>query len=147
MGNIFDSGTIRSRHGDRPWWQIVRREARWWWEVWNPHGAIRRLYWFYQRGRRGWSDCDAWGFNGYLAGVIAGGCTYLVGGSGYPGGGDADTYEKWQAILKEIAEGFSIIARDEDVYEDGRITVISSNRPEYKRAMNLFAEWFPALWD
>jgi len=37
-------------------------------------GEIMRIFkeikWFWQRGKRGWADCDVWGFQDYLTDII-----------------------------------------------------------------------------
>lgn len=60
--------------------------------------------WFWQRGRRGWADCDTWSFDWYLAGVIAGGLEHLrTRTHGYP---YAMTPEEWDMKLTEIQQAF-----------------------------------------
>lgn len=73
---------------------------------------LRKIKWFIQRGRRGWSDKDLWGFDSYLTKVISGGLRQLaVISCGCP----SDFYDekkkgdeciKWKKVLLDIAEGF-----------------------------------------
>jgi hypothetical protein len=46
-----------------------------WRKVYNLWGIIKS---FYQRGRRGWADEDVWGFDNYLAKIIAEGLEELA---------------------------------------------------------------------
>lgn len=94
-----------------------------------------------ERGRKGFNREDVWGFNTYLAGVIAGGVRELAeAGNGYPmrlsGQGDSGL-RRWQAILHEIADGFQHYA-DADPPE---------RTPEFDRTFDLLHEWWDDLWD
>jgi hypothetical protein len=51
--------------------------------------------------------------------------------------GQARAVVQWENILSEIVDGF-------EGYADERLT---ADAPQFKRAMKLFAKWFPALWD
>ncbi len=106
-------------------------------------GRIRNFFnnigWFIQRGRRGWADCDVWWLNTHLAGIIVGALTRQRRyGRSYPGCVGARTEEEWDDILDRMMRGFAKVADDYDE---------AFESPEYKDAMELFAEWFPALWD
>ena len=61
----------------------------------------KEVYWFFQRGLRGWADCDTWSFDTYLDKVIRDGITRLRENKcGYPMG---YTEQEWDAILHRIS--------------------------------------------
>ena len=49
------------------------KEVYWWfYRLWHNHIRLvpREIKWFYQRGKRGWADCDIWGFDCYISRII-----------------------------------------------------------------------------
>ena len=85
-----------------------------------PH-HFRRLKWFYQRGRRGWADCDWWGMDYYLVGIILPMLKVLRAKTmSYPGDEEASTPEGWDNILDQMIEGFEAAKRvlDDDYLDD-----------------------------
>lgn len=94
----------------------------------------KRIKWFYQRGKRGYSEADTWSFDTYLAQVIAGGVGRLSERNfGYPHG---MAPEEWSSILEKIAKGFG----ETDKWGD-------YNQPAFDEAMELFSKYFHDLWD
>ena len=77
---------------------------------------LRRIKWFWQRGHRGWAECDTWDFDSYLAGVLAGGITCLAeNGRGHPCKEEPDKCDHgkaWKAELVEAAERFRKLHED-----------------------------------
>jgi len=125
----------RSKHRSKLhplyWW--LRRV----WANWNPREIFYHLLWFWQRGRRGWSDRDTWSFDCYLASILAGGLTHLRDtGHGYP---PDLSPERWRAILTEMADGFA-------AYES-EMENCQGMPPRLVRSLDLLREWFGALWD
>ena len=52
----------------------------WWirYGIWQKISDFpREVYWFIQRGKRGYSDSDTWGFNYHLSDIITGGIKHL----------------------------------------------------------------------
>lgn len=98
---------------------------------------------FVQRGRRGWSEEDAWSFDTYLAGVIAGATEFLRGGYSYPG--EFESEAPWiedGGVLDRMASGFR-------GYVEGKF-VWDRDDPGYDKlneSMELFVKWFGNLWD
>lgn len=83
MATSWDEIKARSEAWDRehPWLRRWYRFVGWAWrhEGWlNPRDWYHSVKWFIQRGRRGWSDRDVWGFDTYLARVIAEGVEHLI---------------------------------------------------------------------
>ena len=73
--------------------------------------------------------------------------------NGYPGHGDADTFEKWNEIIDKMIEAFELhndFVNKSDKYflptgefDKARYEVDSLKEQE---GLKLFAEWFGALW-
>ena len=99
----------------------------------------KEIKWFYQRGRRGFSDRDVWSFDYYLADVISKGCRQLFEIShGYP----FDlTEEKWKAILDTLSNEFADYVKMKD----------NADSKEFNKKMTtlfaLFRKHFSHLWD
>ncbi len=125
----------------------------------------RRVYWFIQRGRRGYSDLDCWNFHNYLARVISEGTEQLrKQKTGYP---TELTPKKWDTILKKISEGFELIQEDRMGYttiedynkdekfikrmkrkkENRKFFPSKSNVKKVEKGFNLFSKYFAHLWD
>jgi len=129
---------------------------------------LKRLKWFYQRGKRGWADCDWWSMDYYLAGIIIPMLKELKANTiSYPGVRDASTPEKWDALLDEMIEGFEAAQRvlEDEYYKEvsgDSIEAIRNATPGeirkwgelnladqklfYKNG-KLFIKWFFDLWD
>jgi hypothetical protein len=108
-------------------WHLL--QPRTWWSF-----GLHR----WQRMRRGWSDRDAWNLDAHLARVIADGVAHLREVNfGHPTG---TTFEEWQGILKQIAEGFRVWA--DHCY--GELT--ADEKEAYVEAKRLFAVWHAHLW-
>ena len=84
-----------------------------------PGDTCREIKWFIQRGRRGYSDRDIWGFDFYLSEIICGGINELKNQvHGVPGEiaekfkdkNDSDSIDiamiEWKRILGEISWTF-----------------------------------------
>jgi hypothetical protein len=124
-----------------------------------PRHICSEIYWFIQRGKRGYADCDVWDFDHYLTKVIPGALRQLKRIShGYP---NDLTPEKWDKILEQIIEGFELAhkgvttlddyTKNEKVYKMFRKNDIDSpTKAEVKkvdRGFKLFQKYFGALWD
>lgn len=112
----------------------------------------RGIKWFYQRGRRGYSDCDLWGLDCYLDDILAKGLRQLAKKScSYPGGVD-DIVESvdWDKRLNEMADGFQarIDYENEGILEDD--DKFSKRKEAYKKhakSLKLLQKWYYYLWD
>ena len=134
----------------------------------------RRTKWYFQRAGRGWATCDTWGLDYYLAGVIADSITHLKENKH---GGPANlTEDEWDAILEKMILSFKVAQRvgngdvvylpsikfDDKKYDKAKAMTDKSNEEygetiyevmtkeeviEYEEGMNLFIEYFFALWD
>jgi hypothetical protein len=83
----------------------------------------REVKWFFQRGRRGWADCDTWSLDGYMISWLPEALRHLAKNSrGCP----PDLYDdkatgedqchKWIAVLEEMAAGFELMRKWEEDY-------------------------------
>lgn len=116
--------------------------------LWHHKIAMipKEIKWFYQRGRRGYSDCDVWGFDDYLAEVISNGCKQLAKQKhGYPV--SLSSQEEWNEIIIKIADGFEEyrkIMGHEDGYE-------KIPQEEFDKKLDelflLLRKYFVNLWD
>ena len=105
------------------WWDWLEH----WWHIyfWNWFSEIpNNTKWFFQRGKRGWSNSDVWEMNYYLTKIILEMLTKLQRiKSGYPSTCNEKTgewgydEERWNKILQEMIDGFTIL-RKVDFYEE-----------------------------
>jgi hypothetical protein len=116
-----------------------------WWEetLGLPWRLLRGVKYFWQRGVRGWADCDTWSLDKHLNTVLSGAIRHLKNTNhGFPFGMASD---EWDRILEAIAWGFEAGNRKED---------FDWNSPEYnkleeahRKALALFVEHYGSLWD
>jgi hypothetical protein len=117
---------------------------------------IRNMFmevkWFIQRGKRGYADCDIWGFDTYLARVISEGCKQLKDSahsaptrlSGHLAATQSDiAIKRWSRILEKISRGFILLNMWED---NGRMPTDAEKR-EIAKGWFLFKKYFSDLWD
>ncbi len=124
---------------------IDRIDFPYWWWKWNiqPKRFLKHRY---QRAKRGYSNQDCWDFDSYLARVIVGGIDELLKGSGYPT--HINSREEWEAILKEMQEGFGLIADRDWEFDAGFDSPEwEAARAKVNRAKKLLVEYFENLWD
>jgi len=127
----------------------------WKWYISHPLGFIKDLYGdiraFYQRGTRGWADCDTWGLNYYLSCLLPQALKRLRDNSmGCPSElfdvTNEDNCHKWKDILNEMIEGFEAYRKFEDSY----ITDIKKEKEvneKVRKSCELLGKWFGSLWD
>jgi len=111
----------------------------------------RRIYWFFQRGFRGFGDNDTWDMDSYLSLMIPQALKELKKYShGLPtwrkGKSEKQAKKEWIEIQNKIIKSFELAQK-----------YINLNIPpdewkekyekQYKEGMNLFRDWFFALWD
>lgn len=140
---------------------------------WNVHCSNwhRKIKWFFQRGHRGWADCDCWSLDWYLADWLPKalrqlrktqhGCSAEMFDKEYKKKGKTNECWKWDEILGEMAQGFDEIRKvmnndhwdgiskkswtDKDA-ENARKKDKESTE-KFKRSMNLMKRFFLSLWD
>jgi len=127
---------------------------------------FKKIKYFIQRGRRGYSDEDVWSFDHYLCEIIPPALRQIKEkGAGCP----SEYYDEknknneckpWHEILEEIAQGFEsakiLINHDITIWKenkDGNYTMETDHpkaeqaSKKMKRGLALFSEHFLNLWD
>ena len=132
------------------------------------------FYWIkyiYQRAFRGYADCDVWSIDFYLCEILPSMLKQLKETKcSHPGYGEANTPEKWDALLDKIIEGFEAAKRVEDdeyykqtgnITYDNNYEVTNENRKKlqqmwvlslsdqalFKKRMKIFTKYFFELSD
>lgn len=102
LDGFFQEMEIQRKYD--PWWLTVALHIHWWMDDHGPRATYYNAKAFWQRGKRGWSNSDTWGFDHHLSTVIRDGVKHLNENKhGWPG--EPMTYEEWGQILTEISEG------------------------------------------
>lgn len=114
--------------------------------------------WFYQRGSRGYADCDVWGLDWHLTSYMGKalrdlaeqvhGTPILDTGRVIEDPNDCDTFtiEEWKATILYIAETFDVGRKIQDFeYKDREEFALAKNR--FDHGMRMFNEYFFNLWD
>ena len=78
----------------------------------------KEIKWFIQRGRRGWSDCDVWGFATYNARVCKEAITWLRKNSHTlcpnsflkKGKSDKEVSREWNEVLDKMIKTFTFLS-------------------------------------
>ena len=162
---------------DWHWWDYL--ESWWYVYFWNWFSEIpRNTKYFIQRGKRGWSDRDVWCMHHYLTDTILDMLIQLrTNHCGYPATANKTgkwTFDekRWDKILQEMIEGFTILRKADNYEEDlhyapnlsddeERKRMEQSMRKDYpgwrfttktedakvKRAFELLQQHYQSLWD
>lgn len=152
-GSVFDwfeQHKIESELVDKPfphpwWFYRLPLKAHWWLDKHGPKQKWYDFRHFVQRGRKGYSVFDTFGFDGYLCRVIANGLDDIRSvAHGWPG--EPLTFEQWLWILEDISNGFRanqkmMWGHSEPDYNEDALWA------EFNRGMDLFRFFFNSLWD
>lgn len=103
----------------------------------------RKIKFFIQRGKRGYSDRDVWNLHHYLSDVIAGSVRQLRDTTmSYPMG---TTSNEWSKTLTKMANGFEAGEKSLDLsYQKRKRERLTK---EFVKALTLFCTRFFDLWD
>lgn len=120
-----------------------------WYYVKHPHVFIRDTYlmikWFFQRGYRGYADCDVWSIDGYLLSWLPEALTVLTKNQhGYPA--NMSGPEEWEDILNAMISGLK--SANKSLMLEGETP--EDNRRLYEAGevgLDLFRKHFYSLWD
>jgi len=157
------------------WYDYVRYYGFYFWWNWLELRPLK-IKSFFQRGWKGWANEDTWAFDGYLAKVISEGCKHLkIYQQGIPGEiyekyrndlfltqeeAENLAQKEWIKILDKIILAFDLIRQIQ--YDGNREFYLPNLSQELKtkcncltkeeddamkEGMNLFRDWFFALWD
>lgn len=98
----------------------------------------KELYWFYQRGKRGYADCDVWDFDSYLRSIIIPGLKSLKKRAhGEPSKKEYDI----------MIRGFESNQKMEDLRYDIHNKKYIIAKINFHKGMQLFSQYFNHLWD
>jgi hypothetical protein len=146
---------------ERVWWPV----RRFFTEI--PYN-LRKIKWFYQRGKRGWADCDTWCIDYHLAKIVPEMLRHLQENAHtYPGCDEASTFGKWYDLLDEMIDGWEAAKRvcDDDYVnkiqpnwfeKDEKLTkktldksceMMKEDQKLFEKKAKLFIKWFFHLWD
>jgi hypothetical protein len=122
----------------------------------HPHMYFIELFdntkWFIQRGWRGYSDCDVWGWYSHNARVMVGVLSTLRKTThGYPVGMSP---AKWDKKLAVMQDGFQAVIDEEEDFRSykrlGRkehLKLVRSRYQRTRRGLKYFREYYHNLWD
>lgn len=106
----------------------------------NPRLVWRRAGWLLHRAKYGWSAYDTWSADTYIARVVSQMLVHLADHThSYPGQGEWDTPEKWDAHLRDLAVRIGTWNDDTFCDKDAFETTRS--------AMEEFGRTFGHYWD
>lgn len=120
---------------------------------WEVVGEYYRLTkWFVQRGRRGYSDRDVWGWCDYMARVNVAALRHLAKSKmGHPIG---MTMPSWRNRLLKMADGFQAFIDDTDDCTSYKrlsrkkfLALIKSRQRRTAAGLRLWSKHFWSLWD
>ena len=135
---------IRIEQSYRPLWFRGVMRMHWWAERHGIRPTCRNIKYFWQRGKRGYSDRDLWGFDHFLATVIRDGVRDINKiKHGWPG--EPMTYEEWGTILTEISDGMQAYLDLCSSGYDWSTEVAMTARKDLGFAH--FVKYFQNLWD
>jgi hypothetical protein len=112
----------------------------------NPRNACREVFWFFQRGRRGWAACDVWSLDDYLSGWLPDALRRLkMTKHGVPSSmfepEDCDKYgnpseagwkageARWDATMDKMIAGFEADRRAQEGLYEGELGSYPLDRP------------------
>jgi len=121
---VLSKGILEEEKTSYKWYYSLL----WWlrYGIWRKLRMFpKEIYWFFQRGKRGYSDSDTWGFCDYLADVIHGGLKQLykyrhgTPATLNPKTGEYDHDEKrWNKTLKDMIYTFETVKKILDNYPE-----------------------------
>ena len=109
----------------------------------------KKIKWFIQRGRRGWSDYDLLDLNCYVAEMMVSALAEMKKKTiGFPGDlskmGTEAGFQEWLKILGKMIDGFDAYLKIQDMsHGEGKF---EETRAVYVEGLNLFRKYFNDLW-
>lgn len=125
---------------------------------------IREIKWFFQRGKKGWADCDSWELRSHFSRMMIKALRDIQGGYGCPhefynSKNTNNECQGWHDTLEEMAQGFeAVLFMDEHKYqkwvpsEHGHkleldYTAMKNAQKKAENGLKLFAKHYQNLWD
>lgn len=138
----------------KEFWRWLRKKEPWYlsvyyWPYRLWHNNIKsfpsEVKWFWQRGRRGYADCDVWDLHYYISTWLPKALRKLAKDCyGCPekllDRSKRNQCWQWPRILKEMAKGFEL-SQDDKIWTD------KEKMKKFKESMDLFKKYFFSLWD
>ena len=115
--------------------------------LWNNEISMipKRIKWFFQRGLRGYSDCDLWSLDYFIAETLSKGCKHLAETThGYP---CDSSPEEWDKTLREISKEFEDYIKINDLEEGYNKLTREEYEAKLDKMFNLLKKNFGSLWD
>ena len=131
----------------RPLWLRGVMQIHWWAERHGIRPTCRNIKYFWQRGKRVYSDRDLWSFDHFLATTIRDGVRDLnTIKHGWPG--DPLTFEDWGKILDEISDGMQAHLDLGNLDYDWKdINAEAALQERRDLGITHLAKYFGYLWD
>lgn len=121
--------------------KLVYKLARFWNKLTDVPNEIK---WFFQRGIRGYADCDMWSIDYYISRWLPKALMDLRKSKiGHPA--IVKDLKTWRKILKEMAAGFEADYDSEENYVSRRKELAAQKKLE--KSLKLFSKYYKNLWD
>lgn len=153
------------------------------WHVWLPAYRLwnnkitmipSEIKWFIQRGKRGWADCDLWGFDGYIAQINSKALVRLkeiqhILPTWEEGETEEVAQKRWHGIMDDMIFAFDSINKEHEgtlefwyegcekyrkIYSEKHSDLFRNTtwqtkeeHERMKKGMQLFIEHYFSLWD
>ena len=127
-----------NKHFKRTLWDEIQYYGFYIWWNWLE-SRPREIYWFFQRGWRGYADCDTWAFDDYLCRVIIGGLKQLKKYS--------HSEEPSQKEFNIMIKGFESNIKMMNMTSTWGSKQYWKYKADFIKGMDLFKQYFNYLWD
>lgn len=117
----------------------------WWKHSFNPLRYWNAFVYFWQRGTRGYADCDIWSLDMYLSQWLPSALNSMKGGP-YPIRRGM-TSKRWDEILDKMVEGFKAAYLLSNMEYDSSTDEESQLKKQEEVGLKLFARHFGSLWN
>jgi len=98
----------------------------------------RELKWFFQRGFRGYAECDGWDLDNYIINWLPQALLELTKGCSYPS--EFKNIKSWHKVLREMSSKLKRRVEEDKMLSEEDIK-------KFNEGMDLFKKYFFHLWD